>query len=107
MSLYMVQASYTSQAIAAMVRNPQDRATALRPVIERLGGKLHGAWLSLGEYDVVVLAELPDQVSAVSIAASVGATGAMSKYLTTPLLTTEESMKAFSMAGGVGYKPPA
>jgi len=41
------------------------------------------------------------------MAAAVGATGAMSRYKTTPLLSTDESMKAFSMAGGLGYKAPA
>jgi uncharacterized protein with GYD domain len=37
---YLVQAAYTPEACAAMVKSPQDRLEALRPVVERLGGKL-------------------------------------------------------------------
>ena len=40
MPLYMYQVSYTPEAVAALVREPQDRAEAVRPVIEALGGKL-------------------------------------------------------------------
>ena len=41
MSYYLIQASYTAPAVAAMVKNPQDRAPAVKPMIERAGGKLH------------------------------------------------------------------
>lgn len=106
MSFYMVQASYSVTATAAMIKNPQDRAAAVKPLIERMGGKLHGAWLSFGEYDIVVIAEVPDNVSAAALAMAVGASGGMSAYRTTPLLTMAEATQAMSKAGGVKYKPP-
>ena len=106
MSFYMVQASYSVTATAAMIKNPQDRGAAVKPLIERMGGKLHGAWLSFGEYDIVVIAEVPDNVSAAALAMAVGASGGMSAYRTTPLLTMAESIEAMSKAGGVKYKPP-
>lgn len=106
MSFYMVQASYSTAATAAMVKKPQDRGAAIKPLIERMGGKLHGAWLSFGKYDIVVIAEVPDNVSAAALALAVGASGGMSAYRTTPLMTTAEAMKAMKQAGGVGYKPP-
>ena len=40
MPLYMYQLSYTPEAVAALVREPQDRIEAVRPAIEALGGKL-------------------------------------------------------------------
>lgn len=106
MPFFMVQASYSVPATAAMIKNPQDRAAAVKPIIERMGGKLHGAWLSFGEYDIVVIAEVPDNVSAAALAMAVGASGGMSAYRTTPLLTMAESIEAMSKAGGVKYKPP-
>ena len=45
MPLYMYQLSYTPEAVAALVREPQDRAEAVRPAIEALGGKLVAAGL--------------------------------------------------------------
>jgi len=106
MPFYLVQASYTSQATAAMVKSPQDRAAAVRPVIERMGGKLHGLWFAFGEYDAVVIAEMPDNASAAAVAMAVGSSGGIGSYRTTPLLTTAEAMDAMKKAGGVGYQPP-
>ena len=106
MPFYLVQASYSTQATGAMIKSPQDRAAAVRPVIERMGGKLHGLWLSFGEYDAIVIAEMPDNVSAAAVAMAVGSSGGVSAYRTTPLLTTAEAMEAMKKAGGVGYQPP-
>ena len=106
MPFYMVQASYSAAATAAMVKKPQDRAAAVQPLIERMGGKLHGLWLAFGEYDVVVIAEMPGNVSAAALAMAVGSSGGMSAYRTTPLMTVAESIKVMSKAGGVKYKAP-
>ena len=106
MPFYLVQASYSAQATAAMIKNPQDRAAAVRPVIERMGGKLHGLWFSFGEYDAIVIAEMPDNVSAGAVAMAVGSSGGVSAYRTSPLLTTAEAMEAMKKASGVGYQPP-
>lgn len=106
MPFYLVQASYSSQATAGMIKNPQDRAAAVRPMIERAGGKLHGFWLTLGKYDVVAIAEMPDNVSAAAFSMAIGASGAMSAYRTTALLTVAEATEAMQKAGKVGYQPP-
>lgn len=106
MPLYLVQASYSTPAVASMVKNPQDRAAAVRPMMERMGGKLHGLWLAFGEYDIVAIAELPDATSAAAISMAIGSTGAMSAYRTTPLLTMEEATEAMKKAGSVGYQAP-
>lgn len=106
MPFYLVQASYSSQATAAMIKNPQDRAAAVRPMIERMGGKLHGLWLAFGEYDVVAIAEVPDNLSAAALSMAIGASGAMGSYRTTPLITTAEATEAMKKAGAADYQPP-
>ena len=72
MAFYLIQASYTSQAVAAMVKNPQDRAAVIRPMIERVGGKLHGLWFAFGAHDIVAIAEMPDNVGAAAMAMAIG-----------------------------------
>jgi uncharacterized protein with GYD domain len=106
MAMYMIQASYAASSVAAMIKNPQDRAAAIRPMVEKMGGKLHGLWFALGEFDIVVLAEAPDNVSVTAIAMAVGATGALSSYRTTALLTAAEAVEAMRKAGGASYQPP-
>jgi len=106
MPFYLAQASYSPQSTAAMIKNPQDRAAVIRPVIERLGGKLHGLWLAFGEFDVVAIAEMPDNVSAAALSMAIGSTGSVTGYRTTTLLTPAEAVEAMKKASGVGYQPP-
>ncbi len=106
MPFYLVQASYGAPAVGAMVKNPQDRATAVRPIIEKMGGKLHGMWLAFGKYDIVAIAEMPDSVSAAAFSMAIGSSGAMSAYRTIPLLTMNEATEAMKKAGSVGYQAP-
>lgn len=100
MNYYLIQASYTSQAIAAMVKNPQDRAAAVRPMIEKAGGKLHGLWFTFGDTDIVAIAEMPNNISAAAISMAIGASGVMSSYRSTALMTSGEAVEAMQQAAG-------
>lgn len=106
MSFYLIQASYSSQAIAAMVKNPQDRAAAVRPMIERAGGKLHGLWFTFGESDIVAIAEMPNNLSAAAISMAIGASGTMSSYRSTAMMTSSEAVEAMQKAAEVSYVAP-
>ena len=104
---YLIQAAYTPEAWATLVKNPQSRAEAVRPVIEGLGGKLVALYLAFGEYYVVALAEMPDNVSAAAFSMAATAGGALKAVKTTPLMTTEEAVEAMRKAGQAAYRPPA
>ena len=106
MPVYMFQASYAPQAVASMVKTPQDRAAAIKPMIESMGGKLQDLWFCFGEYDIVAIAELPDNLTAAAMSMAIGSSGAMTSYRTTPLMTSADAKKAMEKAGGVGYKAP-
>jgi len=102
---YLQQVAYSQQGWEALVANPQNRIEAVRPAIERLGGKIESAWFSFGDYDVVVITDMPDNVSAAAIAMAFAAGGACKSVQTTPLLSTEEAMQAVRRAGECGYRP--
>lgn len=107
MAYYLYQASFTAEAWAKMVREPQDREKALRPSIEKLGGKLVGYWMAFGEADAVVIVQLPDNVSAAAAALAATAGGAVKSLKTTCLMTMDEAMKAMQTAASVGYRAPS
>ena len=46
-----------------MVNNPQDRAANLRPVIERMGGKMESFDYAFGDFDAVVIVDMPDNTA--------------------------------------------
>ena len=93
MPYYMLQAAHTPEAWAGMVRHPQNRLDAVRPIIEKLGGTIERGWLAFGEYDIVLVCELPSNVSeeAFSMAASAG--GAVKAVKTTTLMTLDEAIR--------------
>jgi uncharacterized protein with GYD domain len=105
MPSYLVQVSYTVDAMKALIKKPQDRSEAIRKAVGKLGGSLNGVWLSFGDHDVVVLVDMPDNSSAAALALAVGAGGACKSVKTTPLLAVDEGMAALKKAGSSGYKP--
>ena len=104
---YLIQVTYTPEAWASMVANPQDRIAAVTPAVERLGGKIVGGWVSFGDYDVVAIADMPDNVSAAAFSMAASAGGGVRAFKTTPLMSTSEAVEAMRKAGGSGYSPPA
>ena len=105
MPSYLVQVAYTSEAMAALIKKPQDRSAVVGKAIEKLGGTVKGAWLSFGDYDTIVIIDMPDNVSAAAFAMAVSAGGSCKTVKTTPLLSPDEGMAASKKAAGSGYKP--
>jgi len=101
---YMFQVAYDEGGLEALIKNPQDRIAIVTPVIEKAGGKVESAYFTFGEYDVLVVAELPDNVVAAGLAIAFGGGGAVKAVKTTPLLTPKESVEAMKKAGQAGYK---
>ena len=106
MPLYLARFSYTTDAMKALLSQPQDRSAAAREVAESLGGKLLGFWYAFGEFDGVFLMEAPDNASAAALAMAVGAGGALSEVETTVLLDMDEAQDAMRKAAAATYRPP-
>lgn len=67
----MFKASYISQAIKTMVYNPQDRSGMISKACEAFGRNMIGIYMAFGDDDVVMIAEVPKDVSAAAISAQV------------------------------------
>lgn len=106
MPLYLGRFSYTTDAINALIDNPQDRAQAATEAFESLGAKMLGFWYAFGEFDGVFLAEAPDNATAAAIAMAVSRSGALAKLETTVLLDMDEAQQAMRKAAGATYRPP-
>ena len=104
MPTYLQQVSYTPEAWKALVQNPQNRIDAVRPAIERLGGKIVTGWFAFGDYDAVLITEFPTNGEAAAIAVAFAAGGGCKNVKTTPLLSAEEAILAIKKAAGTGYR---
>ena len=106
MALYLIQASYTTDALATLAKNPQDRTPGVAALMEKLGGRLLHLYYALGDSDIVGIAELPDATAATAAAFAISSPGHIRNYKTTPLLTVEEAMAGLRKAGALTYQPP-
>jgi uncharacterized protein with GYD domain len=106
MAYYLIQAAFTPESWAKLVKSPQDRKAAIAPMVEKLGGRLESYWYSFGDYDSVVIVQVPDNVTAAALSLAASAAGALKGIKTTPLMTSEEGMEAMRKAAGAGYRPP-
>jgi uncharacterized protein with GYD domain len=103
---FLHQVAFTPEAWAKMVKQPQDREAAMRPVIEKLGGKLLSYWFCFGDYDAVLITEFPDYASVAAAPMAASASGTVRSVKTTPLMTVKEAMDGMRKAGSAGYRPP-
>jgi uncharacterized protein with GYD domain len=106
MPLYLIKFSYTPEAWAKLIKEPEDRRETIGPLLEAAGGKLHGLWFAFGDHDGYVLGEAPDNASAASALLAVAGSGAFRSLSTTVLLTVEETLDALRRAQSVAYRPP-
>src|SRR3712207_455171 len=108
MAPYPIQFSFTAEAWAAQLADPQDRREIVRPLFEQLGGRIEAAYYAFGPYDVVLLAELPDATSAAALSVTLRSGGAVTALQTTPLLPIEAGLTAMRQAAAVRpvYQPP-
>src|SRR5712691_11914444 len=98
MPLYLYQAAYTPESLAAQIREPKDRIEVVRPVIEAVGGRIIASGYPFGEYDVLAIYEAPDDLAAASVALAFGAGGAVKSAKTTKLLTGAEWIESLRKA---------
>jgi uncharacterized protein with GYD domain len=108
MTFYLIRAKMSQDAMRALVDRPEDRLVTTTRFLQGVGGRLHNYFFSFGEYDIVLVFELPDNVSAASLAMVLSASGSVTEVETTALITMEEAIAAMQKAGDIMgvYVPP-
>jgi uncharacterized protein with GYD domain len=107
MPLYLYQAAYTPESIAAQIKEPKDRVEVVKPAFDAIGARILAAGYPFGEYDVLVVYEAPDDTAAAGLALAVAAGGAVKSGKTTRLLSGQEWIESLRKAQGVApqYRP--
>src|SRR6202158_4239178 len=105
MPYFLHQVSYTPEALARLIANPQDRFEAVRAPIEKLGGKVQNSYFAFAQYVVVLITEMPVHVSAAAIGLAFAAGGSLRNCQTTALMSNAEGLEAMRKAATCGYKP--
>jgi uncharacterized protein with GYD domain len=106
MPLYMYQASYTAKSMAAQLKEPEDPVETIRPTVEDLGAKILVAGFPFGEYDVLVVYEAPDDMTAASVSMAITAAGEVRSGKTTRLLSGQEWLEGLRKRRVVNVRRP-
>ena len=104
MPKYLVSGSYTADGLKGLQKDKASgRRQAVTAAIEGMGGKLECVYYALGEDDVYLVVDLPDNVSVAALAITASASGLV-RTRTIPLMTVEEVDRALEKS--VSYRPP-
>ncbi len=76
MSTYISLINYTEQGIRKIKESPK-RLNIVKKLAKKLGGELKDFYLTIGDYDLVVIYEMPDNEAAAKFLLSVGSVGAI------------------------------
>ncbi len=106
MPKYLLTASYTHEAWAAQLKNPQNRIEQVRKAFEQFGGTMESAYYTFGDSDLVAIMDMPDNVTAAALSIAVSAAGAVNNIKTTPLMSPDEGLEAIKKAADSVYTPP-
>ena len=94
MAKYMSTGSYTVDGIKGVLKEGgTGRRDAVAAAIKAMGGHMEAYYFAFGENDVVVISDLPDNVTALALSMGIASTGTVG-VKTTVLLTPEEVDKA-------------
>lgn len=74
MPTYISMLRYTQQGIGN-IKNAPARIDAAKEAYRKAGGELQSIYLTLGQYDLVVIAEMPNDEAVARLALSLGAQG--------------------------------
>ena len=107
MPIYITQGRYTETAIKGMAAKPEDRKAAVSALVEAAGGKLVEYYVTLGEYDFLVISEAQNDKMLLQVLVTAGATGGVTDLKTTTAFTTAEFAEAAAGAHSLiaGFRP--
>ena len=104
MAKYLVSGSYTAEGLKDLLKEGgTSRRAAVEGLVKGLGGTIEAFYWAFGDYDVYLIADVPDNVTMTAVALIVGSSGAVN-VKTTVLLTAEEVDEATKLT--VDYRPP-
>ena len=93
MAKYLFHGSYTQAGIEGVLKDGgSGRRKAVDKLAKSVGGSVESLYWAFGDNDFYVIAELPSQAAAAALAATAGASGAVS--ISTVVLLTAEDIDA-------------
>lgn len=85
MPIYIVLGKYTQQGVKTFKESPA-RLDSVKKAVQDAGGKVHSFYLTMGQYDMMMIAEYPDDETVLKLIITAAGEGNVST----------ETVRAFS-----------
>jgi uncharacterized protein with GYD domain len=102
MTIFITQGRYTGDAVRGMMNKADNREEVVKKLVEKAGGKLHGYYVTFGEYDFLSIVEAPSEEAVLTMLITTAAGGSVTDLKTTTAVTMAQAMNAFKSAKEVG-----
>lgn len=105
MPLTLTLFAYTPEALAELSKNPVDRSTPVRKLVEGMGGRLVAFYhCSGGEYHGALILDVPDELTSTAVGIAAESAGHLKMLKTIPLLEVEGGLEALRRAGSAAFQ---
>lgn len=98
MPVFITQGRYTREAIKGMITRPEDRADAVSRLFSKAGARLLNYYVTFGEYDFLLIAEVSSETQMAAILLAAGSGGGVTDLRTTIAISSIEAKGAFAAA---------
>ena len=104
MKKYLIKGTYNAEGTRGLLQEGgSGRQRAIEHMLAAMGGRVESFYYGLGENEVYLVIELPDEVAAAAVGLRVNAAGLV-RIALTPLLTPAELDAAANLS--VSYRAP-
>jgi uncharacterized protein with GYD domain len=105
MGKFLLKVSYTPEGLKGLMKDGgTGRVASVEKTLASVGGSLDAFYFAFGRDDVYVLADVPDNATAMAIGATIAASGAISSYETVVLMSPAEVDAALQTS--IDYRAP-
>jgi uncharacterized protein with GYD domain len=106
MAKYMFLFGLTGETVKRFVAQPSDRAAVVRELVESAGGTMESYYWMFGQYDGLVIFEMPDSKAVAALSLAVTGSGAFTKFETHELIEASDLGQIAERARQISYRPP-
>ncbi len=98
MTIYITQGRFTTKAVEGVLNKPEDRSQAVGALMEASGGKLLNYYVTLGDYDFLIVSEGESESDIMAALLTAASTGTVTDLRTVPAITSADAKGVYEKA---------
>ena len=106
MAKFAILFRFKGETVKGLIEHPSDRAAVVAKLCEGVGGRLDAYYLMFGEWDGLVIADVPDSRAGAAMSLAVSSSGAFAQLQTHELIESSEVAGVLATAATLTYTPP-